>query len=170
MAQKYWIRSSVVSSFNNWERVPRFIVPRFNASMVLTSASQDFTHAALPIFLPYTVIRLHLWLWKMTTSEVQNPDRQLRKPTLKPSQTTPDHPVWPRQPTFRPCPEAGSRLGTCPILLSHLCLQDLRVGPTPGLSDTNRYLSSNTQKHSPGLGFCFILLFLLLIHYFVFLC
>lgn len=140
--------------------------------MVLTPASQDFIHAALPIFLPYTVTRPHLWLLendchRMTKSR----SHQLRKPILKPSQTvpTPDYPAWPRQPAFRPCSEAGSHLGICPILLSHLCLQDLRVGPTPGLSDTNRYWSSNTQKCSPSLGLCFILLFLLLMHYFVFL-
>lgn len=100
--------------------------------MVLAPASQDFTHAALPIFLPYKVTRPHLWLLENDCLRMTKPrSHQLRKPILKPSQTvpTPDYPAWPRQPAFRPCSEAGSHLGICPILLSHLCLQDLRVGP-----------------------------------------
>ena len=38
--------------------------------------------------------------------------------------------------------------------------------PIPCLPDTNRYWARNTQKHNPSLGFCSILAFPLLIHYF----
>lgn len=144
-----------------------------SVSMAPTLVLQDSSMLPHPPpSLTQSVTRTHLWL-------VNNGLLPQRGKTQKPlteetySQTTLDCPhSWPpslaQTACFQPCPVAGS-CGHLPLPLAHLCLRTPEGAHTLS-ADTGSHWSSNMRKCSPSLGFCFILAFLLLMHYSVFPC
>lgn len=168
------VRSRALSSSNSGQRVPKSPAPPLSpAWTMLTPVSQSFSRATSPPLLPYAIIRPRggpQGLRTRTTSARQNTRRPPTVEGFSPPEQAWTAPIPAPTARLRPRPEAGSRLGIRPTRLSRGCLRDPSVARTC-LPGTTGHWSSNPRTHDPShLSFCSIFQFLVLMHYFLFLC